>query len=265
MGRSLLRVRDHRNLLDALDRLYEPVLPEEFPNHLFGVLSQLLPGTLHSFDSVELATGRVESHVTPEAATVAPVAEFEAAVGAYAWQNPVVGQLAAHPHATIQLSDLVSHREFRETDFYRHCHLPLGIRHQVAAGVSRPGHAGAFVVNRGGPRDFTAREVELLSRLRPHVARAFSGLLRMSELRRELEQRATAAAADQAPGWLPPAGRLTGRESEVLHWLSTGKRNDEIAIILGISPRTVHKHVEHILAKLGVETRTAAATLARGV
>lgn len=51
---------------------------------------------------------------------------------------------------------------------------------------------------------------------------------------------------------------LTAREAEVLHWIGEGKSNPEIAVLLRISPRTVHKHVEHILAKLGVETRLAA-------
>jgi hypothetical protein len=37
-----------------------------------------------------------------------------------------------------------------------------------------------------------------------------------------------------------------------------GKRDSEIAVILGLSSRTVEKHVGHILEKLGVETRTAA-------
>ncbi len=58
------------------------------------------------------------------------------------------------------------------------------------------------------------------------------------------------------------AFRLTRREAEVLHWLTLGKTNRDIADILGGSPRTVNKHLEHIFEKLGVETRTAAATLA---
>jgi DNA-binding CsgD family transcriptional regulator len=56
---------------------------------------------------------------------------------------------------------------------------------------------------------------------------------------------------------------LTRRESEVLAWVSRGKTNREISILLSISPRTVQKHLEHIFQKLGVETRTAAA--ARGL
>jgi DNA-binding NarL/FixJ family response regulator len=51
---------------------------------------------------------------------------------------------------------------------------------------------------------------------------------------------------------------LTTRESEVLSWLSKGKTNRDIAQILGLSPRTVDKHLEQIYEKLGVENRTAA-------
>ena len=57
---------------------------------------------------------------------------------------------------------------------------------------------------------------------------------------------------------------LTPRETEVLSWLAKGKTNRDIAEILGMSPRTVNKHLEHIFEKLGVETRSAAAALATG-
>lgn len=54
---------------------------------------------------------------------------------------------------------------------------------------------------------------------------------------------------------------LTPREAEVLAWLAKGKTNRDIAEILGMSPRTVNKHLEHIFEKLGVETRAAAAAI----
>ena len=55
--------------------------------------------------------------------------------------------------------------------------------------------------------------------------------------------------------------RLTAREAEVLLWVARGKTNRDVGEILGTAPRTVTKHMEHILQKLGVETRTAAAAL----
>jgi DNA-binding CsgD family transcriptional regulator len=55
---------------------------------------------------------------------------------------------------------------------------------------------------------------------------------------------------------------LTRRETDVLGWVAQGKTNDVIASILGMSPRTVAKHLESIYRKLGVETRTSAAAMA---
>jgi CheY-like chemotaxis protein/DNA-binding CsgD family transcriptional regulator len=51
---------------------------------------------------------------------------------------------------------------------------------------------------------------------------------------------------------------LTAREAEVLYWIAQGKSNPDIATILSANVRTVHKHVEHIFQKLGLETRNAA-------
>jgi len=55
---------------------------------------------------------------------------------------------------------------------------------------------------------------------------------------------------------------LTPREAEVLSWVAKGKTNRDVGDILGMSPRTVNKHLEHVFEKLGVETRAAAAALA---
>jgi DNA-binding response OmpR family regulator/DNA-binding CsgD family transcriptional regulator len=58
------------------------------------------------------------------------------------------------------------------------------------------------------------------------------------------------------------AFKLTLREAEVLYWVVKGKTNRDIGDILGSSPATVKKHLEHVFEKLGVETRNAAASLA---
>jgi len=68
--------------------------------------------------------------------------------------------------------------------------------------------------------------------------------------------------AEQSTEALQSLG-LTPREAEVLYWMTEGKRNGEIAVILNISERTVDKHREHLFTKLGVETRTAAVAAAQ--
>ena len=72
---------------------------------------------------------------------------------------------------------------------------------------------------------------------------------------REVSDAATVEATMQALG-------LTLRESEVLYWVVKGKTNRDIGDILGSSPATVKKHLERVYEKLGVETRTAAASVA---
>ena len=56
--------------------------------------------------------------------------------------------------------------------------------------------------------------------------------------------------------------KLTPREAEVLFWISQGKSNHDIGVILGAKTGTICKHVEHIFGKLNVENRTTAAVMA---
>ena len=67
---------------------------------------------------------------------------------------------------------------------------------------------------------------------------------------------------EATPEALASALGLTAREAEILSWVVQGKTNPETGIILGIQLTTVKKHLESIFAKLGVENRTAAVTLA---
>lgn len=72
----------------------------------------------------------------------------------------------------------------------------------------------------------------------------------------------SSTVADATPEALATTLGLTPREAELLSWVVQGKTNPEIGIILGIQLTTVKKHLESIFAKLGVENRTAAVTLA---
>ena len=106
--------------------------------------------------------------------------------------------------------------------------------------------------------------------------RPYRTALTEDDAARELRVEATAGRLDpvaveavlEAAGHRPstsrsggPAG-LTARESEVLSLLAVGLPNKGIARQLGISPKTVGNHVEHIYTKLGVTNRAGAALLA---
>lgn len=88
-----------------------------------------------------------------------------------------------------------------------------------------------------------------------------------ARLRRQRDlEAAVLKTAGQAPDFSSHAPLealgLTPREAEVLLWVAQGKANAEIGVILGTSEKTVKIHVSHVLEKLSVENRTAAARLA---
>ena len=78
----------------------------------------------------------------------------------------------------------------------------------------------------------------------------------------EILLRLSRDSPSQGPARLRARLPITTREAEVLYWLSQGKSSRDIGAILGLSHRTVTKHLEGIYAKLGVENRTAASLIA---
>jgi DNA-binding NarL/FixJ family response regulator len=88
---------------------------------------------------------------------------------------------------------------------------------------------------------------------------AFVSTLGPDEILFRLTDAASSDSADGEQLGLQQAFSLTAREAEVLLWISRGKSNRDIGEILGISPRTVNKHLEQVFVKLGVENRAAAA------
>lgn len=55
---------------------------------------------------------------------------------------------------------------------------------------------------------------------------------------------------------------LTQREAEALRWVALGRSAPEAARLMGVAPRTVAKHLQHVYAKLGVRSRSQAAATA---
>jgi DNA-binding response OmpR family regulator/DNA-binding CsgD family transcriptional regulator len=126
------------------------------------------------------------------------------------------------------------------------------VRREVAAAAT--GAAPQPLVSARGPRRLT---LELHSMTSDAEADAGEG----GDAAESAEWLIVASETDDAAVFdaLMQAWRLTMREAEVLYWVAKGKTNRDVAEILAMSPRSVTKHMEHILQKLGVETRTAAA------
>ncbi len=92
--------------------------------------------------------------------------------------------------------------------------------------------------------------------MKPGPRHAWFLTLLLPHLHLALTRLAPAALANDGAAWTAPAGRaLSPREAEIIGCLREGKRNEEIAAILGISALTVKNHLQRIYKLLGVRNR----------
>ncbi len=107
---------------------------------------------------------------------------------------------------------------------------------------------------------FGSHHVRISSRIAPliHEGRFFGVVgidLEAPRIRHAGDLKAPIPQAKTTPFCEARLDVLSPREREVIHWLRTGKSNEEIGIILGISHHTVKNHLERIFQKLGVNNR----------
>ncbi|MEI5102726.1 LuxR C-terminal-related transcriptional regulator [Streptomyces sp. PmtG] len=169
--------------------------------------------------------------------------EATAYIEAHLHHDPVFSVLHSPTRGGLWLAD-VPERLLASSPGFQDVLAPLGIEDGVAQCLFATD--GRYV----GMLNVSTRR----PRRGPDPARAVVTLL----------TEALAAAVDSGSG--PPRtrrpGGLSPRELEVLAELATGRTNREIAERLYITPRTVGTHIEHILAKLDVPNRAAAAARA---
>lgn len=127
--------------------------------------------------------------------------------------------------------------------------------------VLKPNGLPATVMSWIAEMSRNGKNADLKPPARPLVVENRAGTLRIRLMENEASRERTLLLEEKrfSPSKIIVKGSvLTRREAEILFWITNGKTNEVIATICEISMRTVHKHVEHIYQKLGVETRTAA-------
>jgi DNA-binding CsgD family transcriptional regulator len=147
----------------------------------------------------------------------------------------------------------VSDKEWRKSFIYNELDRPLGVE-DIATLYHVTASKRVLVLTCGRSRRFFDHEFTPIQAYH----RILNGLAQFHPMSRCQDSTPIAELSDPDP--LGKLATLTTREGDILHWVREGKRDPEIAIILAISPRTVNHHVASIHRKLGVETRTAAAT-----
>jgi DNA-binding CsgD family transcriptional regulator len=240
-----LRERDVRA---ALELVYDAASldgPDSFPSEFLVRLSALIPvDVLVGYH--EAIVGRpctvVES--TEIGSSLPP--DIQAAGRKYHAQDPI-RHTRRREWRALKLTDFYTPRQMSTLDFYWYVWSPMRIEDSLRVWLPAPtGRARMLYLERSSP--FTERDRSLLELLRP-------SLIRMQE---------AALARRRATAPPVPLQTLTRREREILSLVAEGKTSREIAAALVVSPHTVRKHIEHILEKLDVPTRSAAVARAFG-
>jgi DNA-binding CsgD family transcriptional regulator len=180
-----------------------------------------------------------------------------------AGENPLI----AHYQRTLdgrayRFSDVVTPAELHCLRLYREFYARIGLEHQIAFTLPpRPGRLLGVALSRR-ERDFTDAEQKLLNDARPFLIQAYRTAIEHTELLNAggpgVSHR---SATDSLTGALTEAG-LSTREAAVLALVVTGFSDEAAGEALGISPRTVQKHLERCYRKLDVVSRSGAATVA---
>jgi DNA-binding CsgD family transcriptional regulator len=241
-------------LTGALEELYALGPVERFPARVLAATDRVIGCESASYNEIDIATGNHRVLAEPhELATADSIEVF----GAHLHEHPVIAHYATTGDARSHMvSDFLRPRELRRLGLYANLFAPLGIEDQLSTTMpTMPAtHVIGVALNRG-KQGFSEHDRALLDLLRPHVLTAHSNALRYSAA---LE----AAASDTGRTAAAAAAldRLTDRQREVLALVSDGRTNQQIAHELGISIGTARKHIEHILDRLDVHTRVAAAS-----
>lgn len=254
MGETLaprddLRAEDLRRVLELIGGLHEAAEPGELCRLLVLRLRSVIAADLVSYREID-STGATDGCHGWSPEPVAGLAVIHAFVQ-IRHEHPVLANfMATGDPRPRRLSDFLSLPQLRTLGLWHSVLRPLGVSRQLMFAV-RPAPdrlAGVTVNRRAG--DFSDRELAIAELLRSHLAAAFDH----ARLRARFADRPDPAELIDLPG-------LTGREREVLALLAGGRSNREIGRLLFISPRTVAKHVENLLAKLKVRSRTEAAAI----
>jgi DNA-binding CsgD family transcriptional regulator len=179
-------------------------------------------------------------------------AEWQRLIGTH----PYFAHLLSNSPRTSRLTDVVDLERFEQTELYQALLRPRGSRYQTAMPlVQAPGELLLLSVWRED-RDFSDAEIESLERFRAVLAAGLG-------FRRAVESlELIAARPDSEP---LSSYRLTRRQQQVAALVELGLTNRQIGIRLGLTERTVRKHIADLFQKLGCDSRTLIAVRWRAV
>jgi DNA-binding CsgD family transcriptional regulator len=257
---SLSTLRQSLRLAEDLAELDEP---GAFPETALPALGGLVGCDVITYNEIGPAPGEV--HAVDYPSGVISSAGLES-FASHVHEHPLVNHYRdTGDDRPAKISDFLSRPRFHAlglyADFFRH----IPVEHQIGVSLPAPGRKVVGLAFNRARGDFTETERDLLILLRDHMATALLRAYRRQRARQALTAGTSPAAGIPAD----PAARepiaLTEREAQILQLVALGRTNIAVARALGVSPRTVAKHLEHIYRKLDVTSRASAVFQATSV
>jgi DNA-binding CsgD family transcriptional regulator len=245
---------DPRQWRPLFDAVYEMNTAKDHADFLSAVaqgMSRLIPAEQTVVHMLDRNTKRMVFRMLPGCRYT------EEELGYYA-ANPGGDPLVSYFERTgdplaKRTSDVIPTKEYLNTPHYINCQKRLGFVHTLALPVKiNADVVGALSFDRSRS-NFTKRHCALLDAFAPHFILAWD--------RHVDPWTAPPEPVEPVRARFQKLG-LTVREADVLFWMTEGKQNPEIAIILGLSLGTVQEHVGNLVRKLGQENRHAATVFA---
>jgi DNA-binding CsgD family transcriptional regulator len=244
MNMSLEMLRRTTRLLDNLADLDNPSM---LPELVMPGLSDVVGCDIVTYNEITVAPELAGYYADYPHGSLdeANLAAFDA----HLQEHPIVMHFqAGGTDEPVKISDFLSQHQFHRLGIYSEFFRHIPVEHQIAFNLpdAADGKIVGLALNRSRC-DFTEDERAVLSVLRAPLSNA----LRRARRRNRAGTALTGAGSDRL-------GELTARELEVLQLAARGRTNQAIARTVGVSPRTIAKHLEHIYRKLGVTSRAAA-------
>lgn len=247
-------------MLDVVHGLHEdPTSGIDLPAQILARLGRLV-GCESTFFSRVQHTGRklLASSVDPPDMDHSGLPEFHAVFD----QHP---GFAAYRAGTLKLgtsaalTDLADLRTLRRLPFYVDFYRPRGADDQLVCVARRNNQLSSVLAFNRTRRGFTHRDRAVVDLVTPHVVQAMTQRHRVASLTAAVSRLSHHhGELDRARSQL---SALTSREREIVELVVGAATDREIARGLGISQRTVHKHLERVYRKLNLTSRTSLVTL----
>lgn len=266
-----LKQSDFTALMECLRQMYDCTDIASFSSRVLSILPSVIPTAQVTFDKIDPVTRKITHAATPFMAPPDLLPAFEIHMHEHPWINLPYSGKPSHGRSgrsikrrenpslgtALKISDALSNDKFRNLGLYNEFYRHFRIEYQMLIPLIIDSRTLIGITFNRDKTDYSEKERFVLNILGPHIVQAYRNAQAITSLTERVAGLIEMIGC-LSKGSVRRCATISPRECEVLQYVSMGKTNSEVAMILNIAPSTVKTHLERIYEKLGVDNRTAA-------